>query len=362
MNAFSLIEQLSVLHDPRQRWKVTHTLSDTLLLTICAVIAGAEGWEDISDFGEDRLDWLRQYGDFEHGAPSDDTIARAVSVVNPKQFQQCFIDWMKACHQATDGDVIAIDGKTVRSSYDKSRRRGPIHMVSAIAAANGVVLGQVKTVEKSNEITAIPELLELLEIKGCMITIDAMGCQRAIAKKIVKKEADYLLEVKGNQGKLHEAFQNHFTVMKVQNWSGNSYQTVEKQHGRHETRFYIVSDLFDEFVYLSFDWPGMKTLGVALALRDVDGRDLALEDITLRYYISSAELSAEKLAQATREHWFIENKLHWKLDVAMGEDDCRIRRGDASEILADFRHIALNLLKNEKNFKGAFNEKRGAPC
>ena len=358
MNAFSLIEQLSVLHDPRQSWKVTHTLSDILLLTICAVIAGAEGWEDIADFGEDRLDWLRQYGDFEHGAPSDDTIARAVSVVNPKKFQQCFIDWMKACHQATDGDVIAIDGKTVRSSYDKSRRRGPIHMVSAFAAANGVVLGQVKTVEKSNEITAIPELLELLEIKGCLITIDAMGCQRAIAKKIVKKEADYLLAVKGNQGKLHEAFQNHFTVMKVQNWSGDSYQTVEKQHGRHETRFYIVRDLFDEFVNLSFDWPGMKTLGVALAIREVDGRDLALEDITLRYYISSAELSAEKLAQATREHWFIENKLHWKLDVAMGEDDCRIRRGDASEILAGFRHIALNLLNDVKSFSGGLKRKQ----
>ena len=207
-------------------------------------------------------------------------------------------------------------------------------------------------------VTAIPELLELLEIKGCLVTIDAMGCQRAIAKKVVEKEADYLLAVKGNQGKLHEAFQNHFTVMKVQNWSGDSYQTVEKQHGRHETRFYIVSDLFDEFVNLSFDWTGMKTLGVALAIRDVDGRDLALEDITLRYYISSAELSAEKLAQATREHWFIENKLHWKLDVAMGEDDCRIRRGDASEILAGFRHIALNLLNDVKSFNGGLKRKQ----
>ena len=252
---------------------------------------------------------------------------------------------------------IAIDGKTVRSSYDKSRRRGPIHMVSAFAAANGVVLGQVKTDEKSNEITAIPELLELLEIKGCLITIDAMGCQRAIAKKIVKKEVDYLLAVKGNQGKLHEAFQHHFNVMKVQNWSGDSYQTVERKHCRHKTRFYIVSDLFDEFVNLSFDWPGMKTLGVALAVREVEGRELTLEDITLRYYISSLELTAEKLAAATREHWFIENKLHWKLDVAMGEDACRVRRGEAAEVLAGFRHIAINLL-NEVSFDGGLKRKQ----
>ena len=260
----------------------------------------AEGWEDIADFGEDRLDWLRNYGDFEHGAPSDDTIARAVSIVNPKKFQQCFIDWMKACHEVTDGEVIAIDGKTVRGSYDKSKRRGAIHMVSAFASANSVVVGQVKTEEKSNEIRAIPELLELLDIRGCLITIDAMGCQREIAKKVVDKEADYLLAVKGNQGKLHEAFQKHFTVMSVQNWSGDCYQTREKNHGRDETRFYIVSDLFDEFVNISFDWPGMKSVGVALAIREVEGRKLALEDITLRYYISSAELTAEKLAQATR--------------------------------------------------------------
>ena len=231
-------------------------------------------------------------------------------------------------------------------------------MVSAFAAANGVVLGQVKTEEKSNEITAIPELLELLEIKGCLITIDAMGCQRAIAKKIVSKEADYLLAVKGNQGKLHEAFLNHFDVMQVQNWSGDSYQTVEKKHGRHETRFYIVSDLFDEFVNLSFDWPGMKTLGVALAIREVEGRQLALEDITLRYYISSSKLTAEKLAAATREHWFIENKLYWKLDVAMGEDACRVRRGEAAEVLAGFRHIALNLLNEIKSFSGGLKRKQ----
>lgn len=358
MNAFSLIDQLGKLHDPRQEGKVTHKLSDILILTICAVIAGAEGWEEIADFGEDRLDWLQQYGDFENGIPSDDTIARTVSVVSPKKFQACFIDWMKECHKATAGDVIAIDGKTVRSSYDKGKRRGPIHMVSAFAAANNIVLGQVKTDEKSNEITAIPDLLDLLEIKGCLVTIDAMGCQRDIAEKIVDKEADYLLAVKGNQGKLHKAFEKHFPVRKLLNWTGDSYSTREKSHGREETHLYVVSDLFDEFVNLSFDWKGMKTLGVAMTFQEHKGKELDIEDICIRYYISSANLTATKFAQASREHWFIENKLHWKLDVAMDEDRCRIRRDNAPEMLAGFRHMALNLLNNVTTFKGGLQRKQ----
>ena len=358
MNAFNLIEQLSIISDPRQEWKVGHKLTDILLLTICAVIAGAEGWEDIEDFGHDRLDWLKQYGDFEGGIPSDDTIARTVSIVNPKQFQCCFIDWMQACHEVTEGEVIAIDGKTVRGSYDKSRRRGAIHMVSAFSAANNMVLGQLKTDEKSNEITAIPQLLELLEIKGGLITIDAMGCQREIAEKIVDKNADYLLSVKGNQGKLHRVFEEHFPARVLENWEGDSYMTKEKGHGREETRLYIVSDLFDEFVNYSFDWKGMQTLGVAISFREVKGEIPSLDDVCIRYYISSAQLSAEKFAQATREHWFIENRLHWKLGAAMQEDNCRVRRGDAAELLAGFRHIAINLLNNVTSFKGGLKRKQ----
>ena len=167
MNAFNLIDQLSSIEDYRQEWKIEHNLLDILLLTICAVIAGAEGWEEIDDFGHDRLEWLRKYGHFENGIPSDDTIARAVSAVNAKKFQQCFIDWMKACHTITEGAIVAIDGKTVRGSFDKGKKRGAIHMVSAFCTANNVVLGQIKTEEKSNEITAIPELLHLLEIRVC---------------------------------------------------------------------------------------------------------------------------------------------------------------------------------------------------
>ncbi|WP_079253982.1 ISAs1 family transposase [Endozoicomonas arenosclerae] len=358
MNAHDLISQLSIISDPRQTWKVGHKLTDILLLTICGVIAGAEGWEEIEDFGHERLEWLKQYGDFEEGIPSDDTIARVVSNINPKQFQQCFIDWMNACHEAAKGDVIAIDGKTVRRSYDKSKKRGAIHMISAFSAANNVVLGQLKTEEKTNEITAIPELLKLLEIKGCLVTLDAMGCQRGIAQTIVSKDADYLLAVKGNQGKLEKAFDHHFSLDKLNQWEGDSFMTRETGHGRTETRMYFVSDLFDEFVNFSFDWPGMKTLGIALSSREIEGEVLDLNDVCIRYYISSAELTAEQLGKASREHWYKENKLHWKLDVAMREDECRIRRNDGAEVLAGLRHVAVNLLNNTKTFKAGLKRKQ----
>ncbi len=199
MNAFDLMNRLSVIYDARQQWKVDHKLADILLLTICAVIAGCEGWEEIEDFGNERLQWLKKYGEFEYGIPSHHTISRVVAAINPKQFQKCFIEWMQACHQTTNGEIIAIDGKTARGSYDKGKDKGAIHMVSAFATANELVLGQIKINDKSNEITAIPELLDLLEIRGCLITIDAMGCQRDIAKKIVDKGADYLLAVKATR-------------------------------------------------------------------------------------------------------------------------------------------------------------------
>lgn len=209
-----------------------HKLSDILLLTICAVIAGAEGWEEIEDFGHSRLSWLQEYADFDNGIPSHDTIARVMSLINPKQFQQCFADWMHSCHQLTQGEVIAIDGKTLRRSYDKSRKTGPIHMVSAFSTANGVVLGQVKTDEKSNEITAIPALLKLLSVCGCLVTLDARGCQKQIAQAILDKEADYLLAVKGNQKRLEDAFEKHFPLHHFANYQDDHFTTQERVHGR----------------------------------------------------------------------------------------------------------------------------------
>lgn len=216
-----LLEHISVIRDPRQSWKVEHSLSDIIFLMVSAVIAGAEGWEDIEDFGEDNLDWLRQYGDFANGVPVHDTIARVINLISSKQLQRCFASWMKDCHEATEGEVVAIDGKTLRGTYNKDKRCGAIHMVSAFSAANQTVLGQVKTADKSNEIKAIPELLELLSIRGCLVTIDAMGCQRDIAEKIVQKEVDYLLAVKGNQKRLEKAISQLFNSSMINNFDGD---------------------------------------------------------------------------------------------------------------------------------------------
>ncbi|GAB2581474.1 ISAs1 family transposase [Nitrincola alkalisediminis] len=356
MNPQDLLSHFSILKDYRQDWKVEHSLSDILLLTVCGVIAGAEGWEEIADFGETHLDWLKCYGDFENGIPSHNTIARVIARLNPSQMQTCFSEWMKSCHTLTEGSIIAIDGKTLRSSYDKSRRRGAIHMISAFCVENSMVIGQLKTAEKSNEITAIPELLKLLEIRGCLVTLDAMGCQRAIAKAIIDKEADYLLAVKGNQPRLEKAFKEHFPMSRLLQYEGDCFSTTESSHGRKETRLYVVSDVFDEFVNLSFDWPGMKSVGVAISFRQ-EGETIP-DHAQVRYYISSEILTAERFSQAVRQHWFIENKLHWSLDVAFKEDACRIRREDAAENLAGIRHIAMNFLKSEKTFKAGIQRKR----
>ncbi|EFH4883753.1 ISAs1 family transposase, partial [Escherichia coli] len=204
MELKKLMEHISITPDYRQAWKVEHKLSDILLLTICAVISGAESWEDIEDFGETHLDFLKQYGDFENGIPVHDTIARVVSCISPAKFHECFINWMRDCHSSDDKDVIAIDGKTLRHSYDKSRRRGAIHVISAFSTMHSLVIGQIKTDDKSNEITAIPELLNMLDIKRKIITTDAMGCQKDIAEKIQKQGGDYLFAVKGNQGWLNK--------------------------------------------------------------------------------------------------------------------------------------------------------------
>ena len=356
MQNHDLLSHFSIIQDYRQTGKIEHKLSDILLLVICAVIAGADGWEEIEDFGHDRLTWLQEYADFDNGIPSHDTLARVMSLINPQQFQRCFANWMQSCHKLTDGEVIAIDGKTFRGSYDKRRRTGAIHMVSAFSTANGVVLGQVKTDEKSNEITAIPELLKLLSVCSCLVTLDAMGCQKAIAQAILDKEANYLLAVKGKQKRLEEAFAKHFPLSHVTQYPGDYFNTIEKAHGRKETRFHIVSDVIGDFVELSADWPELKTLGVTLSFRTTNGE--IPENATVRYYVSSATLAAKQFADAIRNHWMIENQFHWRWDVAMGEDDCRIRCDKAAENLTGIRHIAFNVLNNHKTFKAGMKRKQ----
>lgn len=353
MSQATLINHLSIIRDFRQPGKVQHELVDVLFLAITAVISGCEGWEEIEDFGNEKLDWLRLYLPFEGGIPSDDTISRIFQLIEPTEFQKSFAKWMKSCCEMTHGDIIAIDGKTLKGSFKKKNKTDSIHMVSAFASANSVVLGQVKTNEKSNEITAIPKLLDLLDIRGCLITIDAMGTQTKIAKKIVDKGGDYLLPVKGNQKKLQEALHKVFSIARLEAEDSEAYTTTEKGHGRKETRHCMVVDA-DEIGDLAFEWTGLKTLGYVVSFRANKGE---ASTATVKFYISSAALDAKSLLNAARAHWSVENNLHWQLDVSMNEDACRIRQYNSTENLATVRHVALNLLKEDDTFTGGIKRK-----
>ena len=277
-------------------------------------------------------------------------------MITPKRLQECFSAWMKDCHEVTKGDVIAIDGKALRGTYDKDKRKTAIHMVSAFSAANQLVLGQVKTANKSNEIKAIPELLKLLELRGCLVTIDAMGCQREIAKQIVNKDADYLLAVKGNQKKLEQAISQMFNSSMINDYDGDKYCIQEQGHGRTETRLAMVSHDTDMLGDLTNDWANLKTIGMVASIRE-EGTQPA-ESLSIRYYISSAKLGSQELLEKSRAHWSIEVQLHWRLDVGMSEDRCRIQREFAGENLAVIRHMALNMLTNEKTFKAGLERKQ----
>lgn len=356
MSQLQLFKYFSNIDDPRQQGKVVHKLFDILFLTISAVIAGCQGWEEIEDFGHDRLDWLRKFVSFENGIPKHDTIARVISTIDMSTFQSCFSKWMQDCHQVTDGQVIAIDGKRVKGSFNQSDRKDAIHMVSAFACENGVVLGQQKTDCKSNEITAIPVLLDLLEIKGCLVTIDAMGCQKAIAQKILDKDAHYLLALKGNQPKLFAQVERLLgPEISRQCQQGTLFQEADYQRNREEYRCCIVANDMSQ-IPASADWPKLTTVGVIVSYRKEKGK--VSKELNFRYYISSAALTAEALAGSAREHWGIENGLHWKLDVGMKEDDCRIRRNGAPEIMAGVRHIAMNRLQSEMTFKKGVRAKQ----
>lgn len=341
------------LADPRQAIKVVYPLFDVLFLTVCAVIAGASGWEDIEDFGEAHLSWLQDKELFPNGLPVHDTIARIISRLDPVKFRSCFIHWAQSASARTSGELIAIDGKTLRHSYDRESRQSAIHMVSAFATANGVVMGQVKTDAKSNEITAIPALLKLLDIKGCLVSIDAMGCQKEVAKTIVAQKGDYLLAVKGNQESLLNAIRQ--ALAKQIEDSGIEGAVSERGHGRYEIREYHVvpaKNIAKEFP----EWCGLKSIGVAIGLRlEKSTQKPSLE---FRYYISSAELDKTRFGEAVRGHWGIENSLHWVLDVTMREDDCPIYRGDSAEILATIRHLALNMLRAETSKKASIRRKQ----
>jgi predicted transposase YbfD/YdcC len=354
-----LLGHFADLKDPRVDRTKRYPLIEIIFLIISATVSGCEGWKSVRDFGAMKLDWLRQFLPYEAGIPVDDTIARVMRKLDTKQFEACFVSWMQAISLVTEGDIIAIDGKTLRRSHDVSGGKSAIHMVSAWSSANGVVLGQEKTSEKSNEITAIPELLNALALKGCIVSIDAMGCQKEIASKIIEKKADYVLALKGNQGTLHDEVTSFFSSVMEADFKGincDFYEETDAGHGRIEHRQCWAIDVTKHEKYFSnFEkWKKLKTIVMVQSQRDV-GKNSRKET---RFYISSCEALAQPLLNVTRKHWGVENSLHWTLDVTFREDESRIRKEASPENYAIFRHIALNIIRRNTSTIASVKRKR----
>lgn len=338
------LDFFSDLEDPRVERCKLHPLGEILLLTVCGVIAGCEGWDDLEDFGESKLEFLRQYLPYEHGIPSGDTLRRFFRAIDPKEFQSRFIEWVKSLQESVlPGRVIAFDGKTSRHSFDGEK--AALHLVSAFASEARLVLGQQKVSEKSNEITAIPELLKWLDVRGAIVTIDAMGCQKHIAEQIVNQGGDYVLGLKGNQGNLHDDVKIFFeSEIKLKGIEQRLYEALDKGHGRIEKRVCIATDNIDWLKERHSGWSTLKSIICIKSERKV-GQETTSEN---RYYVSSLSAEPEKLLHAIRQHWGIENSLHWVLDMSFGDDQSRIRKDHAPNNLAVIRHCALNMIQQIK--------------
>ncbi len=345
------------LDDPR-RYNRRHILLDMVVIAICAVICGADDWPGVEEFGQSKQEWFADFLELPHGIPTQYTFRRVFAVMDAEQFQECFLKWIKAVYEITNGQIVAIDGKKLRRSHDKHLGKQAIHMVSAWAVTNHLVLGQVKVDAKSNEITAIPELLEVLEIAGCIVTIDAMGCQKKNYKRIVvDKKADYVLALKENQGGLYADVQELFRYAAETNFVDCDYhKTMEKNHGRIEIRECWTISSPEYLVYLRDlpKWTNLHTIVMVKRERRL-GNKVEME---VKYYITSLIASAQRLLEVVRGHWSIENQVHWVLDIAFREDDSRLRKGNGAQNFAVLRHIALNLLKQEQTVKCGIKNKR----
>jgi predicted transposase YbfD/YdcC len=360
-------EYFAHIDDPRQAHKIHHLLSEILFITVLAVIAGADDFNEIARYAKVKYHWLTTFLKLPGGVPSHDTFNRVLCMIDAEQFQQSFVDWVNDIRNSIkipgineesleDKDVISVDGKTVRNSKDQVTGKKAIHMVSALSSKYGLVLGQQKCYEKSNEITAIPQLLDMLLVEGSVITIDAMGCQKAIAAKIMRRKADYILALKGNQGNLYKEVTDLFDKVNTQEFKKYVHQMdtqLEKDHGRIEQRDCVTIENLGWLSEIQ-QWPGVKSIAKITATV-VKGEQQYTEN---RYYISSLPGKADFINRAVRKHWFVENKLHWILDVIFKEDYCRVRTGNGAENLNTIRKIALNTIKRDNTVQTSFKNKR----
>ena len=353
------IEQhFSAIKDPRVERTKRHLLIDIITITLCAVIGGAETWEDVELYGQCKYKWFKIFLKLPNGIPSHDTFNRVFAQLDPEQLQDCFLNWVKSISSLVPGEIVAIDGKTLRHSYDKSNGQSAIVMVRAWAQQNGLVLGQRKVDNKSNEITAIPQLLKALYLKGAIVTLDAMGCQKNIVSQIVEKKADYVIALKKNQVGLYQRVDDLFKEALSSQGVGYQYSEYipeESGHGRTEIRRYQVLNNLQDLVDPAVEWKHLNSVVRVQYCRTLKNGKTKLET---RYFITSLSHKAQQLSQSIRGHWSIENQLHWVLDVEFNEDNSRIRKDNAPENLAIIRHIALNLLKQNKSDKGSIRSKR----
>lgn len=356
-----IVEIMEKIPEPRRGNAIRHKLKDVIVIGILSSICGYDEYTEMELFGEMKEEWLRGFLELPHGIPSHDTFGDIFAAIDPKALHECFAEWVETIRENISGEIVAIDGKSIRRSKDTINGRKATHIVSAWAQTNHLVLGQLATEEKSNEITAIPELLKLLEIRGCIVTIDAMGTQKNIAKSIVEAGADYVLALKENHPDMLDDvsfyFENEVLPQNAETLKqyGQYAKTTEKAHGRYETReSYVTKDI--EWLDSAKEWENLKGLGLIVSSRQLVGEDIV--SVAKQYFIFSADLDAAALLWAKRGHWSIENSLHWSLDMVFGEDLCRARVGNAAENLNVLRHLAMGLLKHESSVKASLNLKR----